>query len=124
MRQLCLWKTFSASAKRNRCILAAYMGARQVWAPIAGSALTTVIVFVPVLMLDLPVGQLFREIGIAISVSVLISMVVSVTVIPMLAAGFWSGTRTAIKNCVPLRRLIGQPPISPVKFCAMSSCGL
>ena len=51
-------------------------GARQVWAPILGSALTTVIVFVPVLMLDLPVGQLFRDIGIAISVSVLISVVV------------------------------------------------
>ena len=49
---------------------AAYFGARQVWGPILGSALTTVIVFVPVLMLDLPVGQLFRDIGIAISVSV------------------------------------------------------
>ena len=34
--------------------------------PILGSA-TTVIVFMPVLMLDLPVGQLFRDIGIAIS---------------------------------------------------------
>ena len=47
---------------------AAYHGARRVWAPILGSALTTVIVFIPVLMLDLPVGQLFRDIGIAISV--------------------------------------------------------
>ena len=58
---------------------------RQVWAPILGSALTTVIVFIG-LMLDLPVGQLFRDIGIAISVSVLISVVVSVTVIPTLSA--------------------------------------
>ena len=70
---------------------AAYHGARQVWAPILGSALTTVIVFVPVLMLDLPVGQLFRDIGIAISVSVLISVVVSVTVIPTLAARLLAG---------------------------------
>ncbi len=70
---------------------AAYHGARQVWAPILGSALTTVIVFVPVLMLDLPVGQLFRDIGIAISVSVLISIVVSVTVIPALAARLLDG---------------------------------
>ena len=65
---------------------AAYHGARQVWRPILGSALTTVIVFIPVLTLDLPVGQLFRDIGIAISVSVLISVIVSVTVIPTLAA--------------------------------------
>ena len=70
---------------------AAYHGARQVWGPILGSALTTVIVFVPVLTLDLPVGQLFRDIGIAISVSVLISVVVSVTVIPTLAARLLGG---------------------------------
>ena len=70
---------------------AAFHGARQVWAPILGSALTTVIVFVPVLMLDLPVAQLFRDIGIAISVSVLISVVVSVTVIPTLAARLLAG---------------------------------
>ena len=71
---------------------AAYHGARQVWAPILGSALTTVIVFIPVLMLNLPVGQLFRDIGIAISVSVLISVVVSVTVIPTLAARLLGGS--------------------------------
>ena len=34
---------------------AAYNGARQVWAPILGSALTTVIVFIPVVILKLPV---------------------------------------------------------------------
>ena len=71
---------------------AAYHGARQVWGPILGSALTTVIVFIPVLTLNLPVGQLFRDIGIAISVSVLISVVVSVTVIPTLAARLLGGT--------------------------------
>ena len=65
---------------------AAYHGARQVWAPILGSALTTVIVFIPVVLLDLPVGQLFRDIGIAISVAVLISVFVSVTVIPALSS--------------------------------------
>lgn len=65
---------------------ASYHGARQVWAPILGSALTTVIVFIPVIMLDLPVGQLFRDIGIAISVAVLISVFVSVTVIPTLSS--------------------------------------
>ncbi|MEK9709337.1 MAG: efflux RND transporter permease subunit [Alphaproteobacteria bacterium] len=87
---------------------AAYHGARQVWAPILGSALTTVIVFVPVLMLDLPVGQLFRDIGIAISVSVLISVVVSVTVIPTLAARLLAG---APDRYTRLRRLpiIDQP---------------
>ena len=70
---------------------AAFHGARQVWAPILGSALTTVLVFVPVIMLALPVGQLFRDIGIAISVSVLISVLVSVTVIPALSSRLLGG---------------------------------
>jgi len=65
---------------------ASFHGARQVWAPILGSALTTVVVFIPILLLELPVGQLFRDIGIAISVSVLISVLVSVTLIPTIAA--------------------------------------
>lgn len=69
----------------------AYHGARQVWAPILGSALTTVIVFIPVILLDLPVGQLFRDIGIAISVAVLISVLVSATVIPSISAALLEG---------------------------------
>ena len=65
---------------------ASYWGARQVWAPILGSALTTVVVFIPILILDLPVGQLFRDIAVAISASVIMSVIVSVTVIPALAS--------------------------------------
>lgn len=67
---------------------AAYWGARQVWAPILGSALTTVVVFIPILILDLPVGQLFRDIAVAISASVLVSVFVSITVIPALSSRF------------------------------------
>ena len=81
---------------------AAFLGARQVWAPILGSALTTVLVFVPILMLDLPVGQLFRDIGIAISVAVLISVVVSVTVIPALASRLLAGAGDKYERLLPI----------------------
>ncbi|WP_424973455.1 efflux RND transporter permease subunit [Dinoroseobacter sp. S124A] len=64
---------------------AAYHGARQVWGAILVSALTTVLVFVPILIMELEAGQLFRDIAVAISVSVLLSLVVAVTVIPALA---------------------------------------
>ena len=64
---------------------AAYFGAAQVWGAILVSALTTVMVFIPILVMDLEVGQLFRDIGVAISVSVLLSLLVSVTVIPALS---------------------------------------
>ncbi len=65
---------------------AAYHGASQVWGAILVSALTTVLVFVPILIMQLEAGQLFRDIAVAISVSVLLSLVVAVTVIPALAS--------------------------------------
>ncbi|WP_050930389.1 efflux RND transporter permease subunit [Aestuariivita boseongensis] len=65
---------------------AAYKGAKQVWGAILVSALTTVLVFVPILIMQLEAGQLFRDIAVAISVSVLLSLVVAVTVIPALSS--------------------------------------
>ena len=64
---------------------AALKGAGQVWGAIFVSAATTVMVFVPILVMKLEVGQLFRDIAVAISVSVVLSLIVSITVIPSLA---------------------------------------
>ncbi|MEO1608755.1 MAG: efflux RND transporter permease subunit [Pseudomonadota bacterium] len=65
---------------------AAYHGASQVWGAILVSALTTVMVFIPLLVMELEAGQLFRDIAVAISVSVILSLVVAVTVIPALSS--------------------------------------
>ncbi len=70
---------------------AAYEGARQVWGAILVSALTTVMVFIPILVMQLEAGQLFRDIAVAISVSVLLSLVVAVTVIPALSSRLLAG---------------------------------
>jgi HAE1 family hydrophobic/amphiphilic exporter-1 len=64
---------------------AAQKGASQVWPAVLVSSLTTVMVFIPILIMELEAGQLFRDIGVAISVSVLLSLLVSVTVIPALS---------------------------------------
>jgi hydrophobic/amphiphilic exporter-1 (mainly G- bacteria), HAE1 family len=64
---------------------AAYHGAKQVWGAVFVSALTTVLVFIPILIMELEVGQLFRDIAVAISVSVLLSLIVAITVIPALS---------------------------------------
>ncbi len=64
---------------------AAYRGANQVWGAILVSALTTVMVFIPILVMQLEAGQLFRDIAVAISVAVMLSLLVSVTVIPALS---------------------------------------
>ncbi len=65
---------------------AAYQGTMQVWGAVLVSALTTVMVFIPILIMQLEVGQLFRDIAVAISVSVLLSLLVSITVLPALAS--------------------------------------
>ena len=64
---------------------AAYQGTQQVWPAVLVSSLTTVMVFIPILFMDLEAGQLFRDIGVAISVSVILSLFVSVTLIPGLS---------------------------------------
>ncbi len=74
---------------------AAYLGAKQVWGAVLVSALTTVVVFIPILVMKLEVGQLFRDIAVAISVSVLLSLVVSITVIPALSSRVFRGQRQA-----------------------------
>ncbi|TQV81978.1 efflux RND transporter permease subunit [Denitrobaculum tricleocarpae] len=73
--------------------IAAYEGAQQVWGAILVSALTTVMVFIPILVMQLEVGQLFRDIAVAISVSVLLSLIVSITVLPALANRLLGGPK-------------------------------
>ena len=73
---------------------AAYRGASEVWGAVLVSALTTVMVFIPILVMQLEVGQLFRDIAVAISVSVMLSLLVSVTVIPALASRLLAGNVT------------------------------
>ena len=65
---------------------AAIRGASEVWGAIMASAITTVVVFAPILVMELVVGQLFRDIAVALSVAVLLSLIVSITVVPTLAA--------------------------------------
>ncbi len=70
---------------------AAYQGAKQVWVAVLVSALTTVMVFIPILLMDLEVGQLFRDIAVALSVSVMLSLLVAITVIPALSKKLLGG---------------------------------
>ena len=64
---------------------AALLGASQVWGAVLVSATTTIVVFAPILVMKLVVGQLFRDIAVALSVAVLLSLIVAITVIPALA---------------------------------------
>jgi HAE1 family hydrophobic/amphiphilic exporter-1 len=68
----------------------AYDGAREVWGAILASTLTTVAVFLPVVFMKEEAGQLFRDIAIAVTCAVTLSLFVSVSVIPMFAKQLFS----------------------------------
>jgi HAE1 family hydrophobic/amphiphilic exporter-1 len=61
---------------------AAYDGTREVWGAILASTLTTIAVFLPVIFMEQEAGQLFRDIAIAVTFAVGLSLFVSVSVIP------------------------------------------
>ena len=61
---------------------AAYEGAREVWGAVLASTSTTVAVFLPVIFIEEEAGQLFQDIAIAITFAILLSLFVSVAVIP------------------------------------------
>lgn len=65
---------------------AAYNGTKEVWGAVLSSTLTTIAVFAPVLTIQEESGQLFYDLSLAICASVAISLIVSVTVIPVASA--------------------------------------
>ncbi|MBI3989382.1 MAG: efflux RND transporter permease subunit, partial [candidate division NC10 bacterium] len=77
---------------------AAIDGATEVWGAVLASTLTTVVVFLPILFVKEEAGQLFRAIAVAISVSILFSLVVSLTVVPMLSSRLLTGTEDQLRR--------------------------
>lgn len=69
-------------AKGKDRLTAAHDGIREVWPAILASTLTTVFVFLPVLFVQLEAGQLYSDIAVAISASILMSMLVAIAIIP------------------------------------------
>ncbi|MBU1194241.1 MAG: efflux RND transporter permease subunit [Proteobacteria bacterium] len=63
---------------------AAYEGTKEVWGAVLASTATTVAVFLPVIFMQEEAGQLFRDIAIAITSSIVLSLLVSISVIPTL----------------------------------------
>jgi len=77
---------------------AAQDGATEVWGAILASTLTTMAVFIPVIFIEEEAGQLFRDIAIAISAGVGMSLAVAVMVIPTLSARVLGGKAKVAKH--------------------------
>ncbi|NND59949.1 MAG: efflux RND transporter permease subunit, partial [Gammaproteobacteria bacterium] len=71
---------------------AAVEGVRSVWSAVLASTLTTILVFLPVLFIVEEAGQLYSDVAVAISASILASMLVAITLIPTASARLNFGT--------------------------------
>ena len=92
-------------------VVAASRGTTEVWGAVLASTLTTMAVFIPVVYVQEEAGQLFKDIAIAISCAVALSLIVSITVIPSFAAkilGFFRERREA-KLAAKYQKLEGTP---------------
>ncbi len=69
---------------------AAGRGAQEVWAALLASTATTVAIFIPVLFIKDVEGQLFADLALTISIAAVLSLIVSVTIVP-LATARWFG---------------------------------
>ncbi|MEM6993282.1 MAG: efflux RND transporter permease subunit [Myxococcota bacterium] len=65
---------------------AAYHGVREVWGALLASTVTTAAVFVPIIAWQDEVGELLRDIAVAIAMAVTVSLLVSVIAIPSFSA--------------------------------------
>jgi HAE1 family hydrophobic/amphiphilic exporter-1 len=93
---------------------AAYKGTTEVWGAVLASTLTTMAVFIPVVYVQEEAGQLFKDIAIAISCAVALSLIVSITVIPTFSAkvlGYFRERRRA--KLAAKREQLSTVPTNP-----------
>jgi len=67
---------------------AAITGVRRVWPAVLASTLTTVLVFIPIIFIEEEAGQLYGDIAVGVSATILVSMLVAITVVPTATANF------------------------------------
>jgi len=69
-------------------VAAAFQGAREIGFTVLSMSTSLVAVFIPILMMGGIVGRLFREFAVTLSVAIAVSLVLSLTLTPMMCAKF------------------------------------
>lgn len=90
----------------KKALDAAVTATKEVWGAVLASTLTTIAVFFPIVFIKEEAGQLFGDIAIAVSAAVGLSLVTSITVIPVLSKIlFGAGENKKEKSSVILSRI-------------------
>jgi len=80
-------ESIAKARERGLSILqAAIAGTREVSMAVVASTLTTIAVFLPLVFVDGIAGQLFRDQALTVAIAIAISLLVSMTLIPMLSS--------------------------------------
>ncbi len=109
----------------------AVLGAQEVSAPVVMSTLTTLVVFLPVLFVPGIAGLLFRDLALTVSFALIVSVLVALTLIPVMASRFFSretqreaeskmkaegaGSEGESRALTPLQRLMAWRRTSVIK---------
>ncbi|MFC1555632.1 efflux RND transporter permease subunit [candidate division KSB1 bacterium] len=80
-------------------------GAKEVSMPVSASTFTTIAVFFPIIFVEGVAGQLFRDQALTITFSLICSLIVSLTLLPMLATHFMRFRKKEAEPITPLKRL-------------------
>lgn len=97
---------------------AAADGAQEVFGAVLAATLTTLVVFVPILLIQEEAGQLFRDIALAIVAAVGLSLLVSLTVIPSSTARLFArleGRASKARKRSRLARALALPFVPLVR---------
>ncbi len=98
-------------------LTATLKGTKEVWGAIIASTLANLAVFVPVLFVKDQVGQLFRDLALAVSCSLGLSLLVSLVLIPTAAARLIGRSKQS-------RRAGGVSPLMESSYTPMNLFGL
>jgi hydrophobic/amphiphilic exporter-1 (mainly G- bacteria), HAE1 family len=87
---------------------AAIHGAQEVATPVVVSTLTTLVVFLPILFVPGIAGLLFRDLALTISFALIVSVLIAITLIPVLSSRFFEREMIAADKKDPARNLLNK----------------
>ena len=99
---------------------AAQVGASEVGRAVIASTMTTVCVFVPIVFVEGVAGQLFGDQALTVTFSLSVSLIVALTLIPMLASRQFGGT--AVVEEAPEKAIFLRRWIEHLLFLCESRC--
>jgi HAE1 family hydrophobic/amphiphilic exporter-1 len=89
---------------------AALRGAREIGTAVTASTLTNVVVFLPIVFVEGVAAQLFVDMGVTMTISLMVSLLAAVTLVPMLVSREARGVGAASGPCSGTSRAMRASP--------------